>query len=157
MSNFDSTSRGDAIAEASQSERQRDSREEQLRAIPPVSAIVTEAKRLGSELTEDVLTRAARAELENVRQALLAGESLDRQEIARRVIKAIGVLQRPRLTPVLNATGVVIHTNLGRAPVSSETAEAMRAAAAIRCRWRSTRRAMSAAAAWAKSLGCCTR
>ena len=130
MSNFDPSSMGDAIAEASQSERQRSSHQEQLREIPPVSAIVTEAIRLGSELTEDVLTRAARAELENVRQALLAGESLDRPEIARRAIEAIGALQRPRLTPVLNATGVVIHTNLGRAPVSPETAEAMRAAAA---------------------------
>ena len=39
-------------------------------------------------------------------------------------------MERPRLTPVLNATGVIIHTNLGRAPVSAETAEAMRAAAA---------------------------
>jgi len=91
---------------------------------------VNEAKRLGSELTEDVLARAARAELENVRQALLARESLDRPQIVRRVIEAIGTLQRPRLTPILNATGVVIHTNLGRAPVSSETAEAMRTAAA---------------------------
>jgi L-seryl-tRNA(Ser) seleniumtransferase len=130
MPNVDPTSRGDAIADAPHSERERSSAEEQLRAIPPVSSIVTEAKRLGSELTEDVLTRAARAELENVRQTLRAGERLDRAEIVRRVIEAIGALQRPRLTPVLNATGVVIHTNLGRAPVSPETAEAMRAAAA---------------------------
>jgi L-seryl-tRNA(Ser) seleniumtransferase len=130
MSNVDPTPRGEAIAEAPQSERGHVSAAGLLRAIPPVSAIVTEAKRLGSELTEDALTRAARAELENVRQALLAGESLDRPRIMRRVIDSIGVLQRPRLTPVLNATGVVIHTNLGRAPVSPETADAMRAAAA---------------------------
>ncbi len=39
-------------------------------------------------------------------------------------------MERPRLAPIINATGVVIHTNLGRAPVSDETAEAMRAAAA---------------------------
>ena len=130
MSNADPTSSGDAIAEARLGERSSDADRERLRAIPPVSAIVAEAKRLGSELTEDVLTRAARAELEDVRQALLAGESLDRPEIERRVIDAIGALERPRLAPVLNATGVVIHTNLGRAPVSPETAEAMRAAAA---------------------------
>src|SRR5215207_7383580 len=130
MSNFDPTSRGDVIAKPPRSESEPSSAAGQLRAIPPVSAIVTEAKRVGSELTEDALTRAARAELEHVRQALLAGERLDRPEIARRVIDAIGALERPRLTPVLNATGVVIHTNLGRAPVSPETAEAMRAAAA---------------------------
>jgi L-seryl-tRNA(Ser) seleniumtransferase len=101
-----------------------------MREIPPVSAIVAEARRLGSELTEDALTRAVRAELDEVREALLAGDRLDRAEIQRRVIASIGALVRPRLAAVLNATGVVIHTNLGRAPVSPETAEAMREAAA---------------------------
>jgi L-seryl-tRNA(Ser) seleniumtransferase len=131
MSNVDSTSGDKLIAEGRHSESERVSAgDERLRAIPPVSAIVAEAKRLGSDLTEDALTRAARVELEDVRQALLAGETLDRLEIEGRVIDAIGALQRPRLAPVINATGVVIHTNLGRAPVSPETAEAMRAAAA---------------------------
>jgi L-seryl-tRNA(Ser) seleniumtransferase len=131
MSNIDPASSGDAIAGTGQNESEHHSADgEPLRAIPPVSAIVAEVKRLGSELTEDVLTRAARAELEGVRQALLAGERLDRPQIERRVIEAIAALQRPRLVPVLNATGVVIHTNLGRAPVSAETAAAMRAAAA---------------------------
>jgi L-seryl-tRNA(Ser) seleniumtransferase len=128
MSNVDPIPTGDALAEAPLSERS--SAAERLRAIPPVSAIVSEAKQRGNALTEEALTRTARAELDNVRQALLAGERLERAEIARRVVEAIGALQRPRLTPVLNATGVVIHTNLGRAPVSPETAEAMRAAAA---------------------------
>jgi L-seryl-tRNA(Ser) seleniumtransferase len=130
MSNADPTSRRDAITQVPPGKRELSSAERHLRAIPPVSAIVSEAKRLGSELSEEVLTCAARAELENVRQALHAGERIDRPEIVRRVVEAIEVLQRPRLTPVLNATGVVIHTNLGRAPVSPETADAMRAAAA---------------------------
>ena len=34
-------------------------------------------------------------------------------------------VERPKLTRVLNATGVVIHTNLGRSPVSDETAAAI--------------------------------
>ena len=65
------------------------------------------------------------------RRHSLAGESLDRpRDRAARACDVIGALERPRLAPVLNATGVVIHTNLGRAPVSAETAAAMRAAAA---------------------------
>jgi L-seryl-tRNA(Ser) seleniumtransferase len=131
MSSRDLTPSGDATATTHASGSARVSTgDERLRAIPPVSAIVAEAKRRGSALTEDALTRTARAELDHVRQTLLAGERLDRAEIERRVFDAIGALDRPRLAPVLNATGVIIHTNLGRAPVSPETAEAMRAAAA---------------------------
>jgi L-seryl-tRNA(Ser) seleniumtransferase len=126
MSNPDPTSSGDATAGARLGEGVSAASGERFRAIPPVSAIVAEAKRLGSRLTEDALTRVTRTEIENVRQALLAGETLDRAEIERRVIDAIESLERPRLAPVLNATGVIIHTNLGRAPVSPETAEAMR-------------------------------
>src|SRR5918997_452598 len=113
MSNPGPTSRsGDATAGARLTGRNSDGSAERFRAIPPVSAIVAEARRLGSQLTEEVLTRVARVEIE------------------RRVIDASSVLERPRLAPVLNATGVVVHTNLGRAPVSPETAEAMREAAA---------------------------
>jgi L-seryl-tRNA(Ser) seleniumtransferase len=95
-----------------------------------VSAIVVALRRQGSQFTEEALTRAVRFELESAREALLAGEDLDRQAIEQRVVGAIRSMERPRLAPIINATGVVIHTNLGRAPVSDETAEAMRAAAA---------------------------
>jgi L-seryl-tRNA(Ser) seleniumtransferase len=130
MSNPDPTSSSHAAIDARLTENISDADGERFRAIPSVSAIVAEARRLGSELTEDVLTRVARAELEDVRQALAAGETVDRPEIERRVVDAIAELEQPRLAAVLNATGVVIHTNLGRAAVSQETAEAMREAAA---------------------------
>jgi L-seryl-tRNA(Ser) seleniumtransferase len=129
MSNSDRSSGGDATAGARLGESSSDGNGERFRAIPPVSSLVAAAKRLGSELTEDALTRVVRAELDEVRQTLLAGGIFDRPEIERRVFGAIAALEQPRLTPVLNATGVVIHTNLGRAPVSPETAEAMRDAA----------------------------
>jgi L-seryl-tRNA(Ser) seleniumtransferase len=37
---------------------------------------------------------------------------------------AIASLRSPRLRPVINATGVILHTNLGRAPLSAEAAAA---------------------------------
>ena len=101
-----------------------------LREIPPVFAVVFEARRRGSTFTDAALTNAARGELEIVRAALGSGPPLERAGIVRRAAEAIVALERPRLGPVLNATGVVIHTNLGRAPVSAETAAAMAAAAA---------------------------
>jgi L-seryl-tRNA(Ser) seleniumtransferase len=44
---------------------------------------------------------------------------------------AIARLRKPRLRPVINATGVILHTNLGRAPMSAEAAAAA-AEAAVR-------------------------
>ena len=38
-------------------------------------------------------------------------------------------MTRPSLTPVINATGVIIHTNLGRAVLSKAARQAMLAAA----------------------------
>ncbi|MGH2616528.1 MAG: L-seryl-tRNA(Sec) selenium transferase [Thermomicrobiales bacterium] len=101
-----------------------------LREIPSVATIIAAARRNGSLFTEEALTRVARREIDAVRGLVLAGHHLRREEIEARVVSAILDLEEPRLRPVLNATGVVIHTNLGRAPVSADTADAMRAAAA---------------------------
>jgi L-seryl-tRNA(Ser) seleniumtransferase len=100
-----------------------------LREIPPVPAVMSEARRRGSTFSDEALANAARAAIDEARSALLGGSSLGRAAIVERAAAAIVALERPRLAPVLNATGVVIHTNLGRAPVSAEAAAAMRAAA----------------------------
>ncbi|MDQ3225712.1 MAG: hypothetical protein M3Q50_03655, partial [Chloroflexota bacterium] len=112
---------------AEATDRRASDAEGALRQIPSVTSIAAAARGLGSALTDDALQGAARGELAHVRAALLAGERRSREEIERGVVAAILALDTPRLRPIINATGVIIHTNLGRAPVSEQTAAAMQA------------------------------
>jgi L-seryl-tRNA(Ser) seleniumtransferase len=69
---------------------------------------------------------AIRDELERHRASVLAGSPCPPVEaIEEALLARLGREARGSLTPVVNATGVVIHTNLGRAPLSAATIAAM--------------------------------
>jgi L-seryl-tRNA(Ser) seleniumtransferase len=90
---------------------------EQLRQRPAVRALEA---RFGAEPTVDALRDAASA----ARRAIAGGETtLASDTVAGRIeaaaAAALGDAFRPSLEPVINATGVIIHTNLGRAPLSA--------------------------------------
>ena len=101
-----------------------------LRQIPPVAELCAELARRGIAISEPLLTNLVRRELAVIRTEIRAGAPLDRESITERVVVVASALQLPRLERVLNATGVIVHTNLGRAPVSPATARAMADAAA---------------------------
>ncbi|MFP2909979.1 L-seryl-tRNA(Sec) selenium transferase [Pyxidicoccus sp. 3LFB2] len=61
---------------------------------------------------------ALRLAVDRVRARLLRGEARPFDDAD--VREALGTLATPNLRPVLNATGVVLHTNLGRAPLAPE-------------------------------------
>jgi L-seryl-tRNA(Ser) seleniumtransferase len=90
--------------------------------------------RLASDADPEALTVIARATVDAERERLRAGEpqaSLD--ELAEDVtgtLEAFADPGRAGLVPVINATGVILHTNLGRAPWAAEAIEAARQAAA---------------------------
>ena len=81
-----------------------------------------EARALASSRSHEALREVARAVLDALRADVLAGALTgDRdaltQVAAGRLAGATRDAERPRLRRVLNATGVVLHTNLGRAPL----------------------------------------
>jgi L-seryl-tRNA(Ser) seleniumtransferase len=82
---------------------------ERLRELPSVDRLATSV---------------ARAELAERRAEVLAGDTADVDLVARARERL-----RPSLRRVLNATGVVVHTNLGRAPLAAGARAAVAAAA----------------------------
>jgi len=76
------------------------------------------------------LVELIRQHLEHARLAIAAGNpcpSVD--EIVESICAQVYALENPSLRPIINASGVILHTNLGRAPLSKEAISAMNAVA----------------------------
>ena len=85
--------------------------------------------RLLAALPRELVVDALRRELDAARTQLAgdveAAPQLDTARLAERVAEAVQRLQAGSLVPVLNATGVVLHTNLGRAPLARSAIDAI--------------------------------
>ncbi|HEY8679286.1 MAG TPA: L-seryl-tRNA(Sec) selenium transferase [Candidatus Dormibacteraeota bacterium] len=99
-----------------------------LRQLPSVNALLDAS--FGRTLIERhgraLVLFAVKTVLEEERQT---GAVHDDPERWRRVDDAIRRLREPRLQPCINATGVILHTNLGRAPLADAAAAAAAAVA----------------------------
>jgi L-seryl-tRNA(Ser) seleniumtransferase len=113
--------------------------QDRLRSLPSVDALLQDhtLRDLEHRYGHAIVVAACRDALDAARKSILAGAdaptppggsalpALLIDDVRTRVERAV----RPSLVPVINATGVIIHTNLGRAPLSADTLAAMRAAA----------------------------
>jgi len=103
------------------------SEQDPRRAIPRADALLADpeisayAEALGGDRVRAMVAAAT---------AQARAGSLAPQLVRERVLEELAALARSAttLTPVLNATGVVIHTNLGRAPLTAAAREALLAA-----------------------------
>ncbi|GAB2612459.1 L-seryl-tRNA(Sec) selenium transferase [Kocuria himachalensis] len=88
-------------------------RTDQLLALPPV-------RRARDRLSEGVVRALVRETQDRARRGEIAPD-----EVEPAVLAALETRSASSLTPVLNATGVVVHTNLGRAPLSAAALDAL--------------------------------
>lgn len=106
--------------------------QEELRKLPSVDRLLQEeaVAALVARWGHDLTVVATREALDAVRQEIRDGGQCPPDEIlAGEVSRRLSAQLQPTLRPVVNATGVIIHTNLGRAPLSAEARSAMDAVA----------------------------
>ena len=78
-----------------------------------------------SDLPRPLLLRATRRLLQRWRGEIRAGALTVLPDLDSAIREEAKRLGEPRIRRVINATGIVLHTNLGRAPLSSRAAEAV--------------------------------
>jgi L-seryl-tRNA(Ser) seleniumtransferase len=102
-----------------------------LRDLPSVSELIATDTGEGSPpVQERFRVDVARQVLGAARRSALDGDVDAIERVSQQYVEAVRMLAAEGPQTVINATGVIVHTNLGRAPVSVQTAEAMAKAAA---------------------------
>ena len=94
-----------------------------LRSLPAVHELAA-----ALDAPHPLAVAAARRAIEEQRVAVLAGAPAN-GDLVPRARQLLAELERPSLRRVLNATGVILHTNLGRAPLAASAREAVTRAA----------------------------
>ena len=95
-----------------------------MRQIPKVDSLLAMSCLSGHSNA----TQAAREELDLLREGIRAGTVSDMpsmEELAERILVRLEQEEIPSLRPVINGTGVILHTNLGRACLSEAAVEAV--------------------------------
>ncbi|MDD2384272.1 MAG: L-seryl-tRNA(Sec) selenium transferase [Sulfurospirillaceae bacterium] len=94
-----------------------------LRELPKVDKFITHP--LFEGLNTHLLTRLAREAIETLRDRILKNEvnCVDETALLQNVKTAYDKLFEPSLKPLINATGVILHTNMGRSLISETLLE----------------------------------
>jgi L-seryl-tRNA(Ser) seleniumtransferase len=99
-----------------------------LRSLPAVDALMAAPQVLAliQRYGRPLAVEAVRAALADARSTILAGGTLlEEDQLLQSVQHKLSDWLAPTLIPVINATGVVLHTNLGRAPLSRTALDAV--------------------------------
>jgi len=107
-----------------------------LRNIPSVSELLETPtlKRLSDSVSRNVVVSGVRRFLDDMREEVKSAASEMHVpaagELAERIARWIMTEEKPPLRPVINATGILLHTGLGRAPLAKDAIDEIAAVAA---------------------------
>jgi len=93
---------------------------EKLRELPAVHEVLSRLEGVLTRYSRALVTEEVRRVLESRRAGIRAGNGAGQAAIEAEVERSLEALARPSLKRVINATGVVLHTNLGRAPLGPQ-------------------------------------
>ncbi len=102
--------------------------ENRFRSLPGVDKLLSDSriKQLGDSYPHDLLVDIIRQRLEHARHLISQDKpSPPAEEIIESICERVRQLASSRPRYLINATGVILHTNLGRAPLSREAIAAM--------------------------------
>ena len=105
---------------------------ESLRNLPAVDEMLrhAELKSVTTVYPRQQIADWIRSAIDTCRQAILDGADMDSAAainfVAQKTIETSTVENGRRQKPVVNATGILLHTNLGRAPLAARAIERMR-------------------------------
>src|SRR5438093_8260493 len=98
------------------------------RALPSVDRLLADERIRSLGGGAPAVIELTRQALETARQAIADGRAAPTEgQLVENVLGLAQAVFAPSLRPVVNATGVIIHTNLGRAPLSDDAIAAMAA------------------------------
>jgi L-seryl-tRNA(Ser) seleniumtransferase len=101
-----------------------------LRSLPAVDKLLTneQIQKLTEKYGVSLVTFSIRETLEDARKKILSGKkSKTMIQIVNEIEEKIKDIREPSLKPVINATGIVLHTNLSRAPLGLSIFRSMKA------------------------------
>ena len=132
-----------------------------LRRIPSVNELLENPalRKVVDKVSHNVVVNEVRSFLDNLRSDLQQRATDIRvpaaSELAERIAHWIVADQTPRLRPVINATGILLHTGLGRAPLAARRWRKCTPSVAGTPVWRSIWRRGSAPSGCGRSRSCC--
>jgi L-seryl-tRNA(Ser) seleniumtransferase len=103
-----------------------------LRELPSVDEVLSseDLKGVLMHYSHGIVTDVVRAAIEEVRKEITLGESggVSREEICEAVLEKLRSISGPSVVRVINASGTILHTNLGRAVLSKKTIDTLKLA-----------------------------